>query len=291
MKVLASSVVRSSSKGSNHGGLYVVDTESGAVEQKVSRDDTGIDFSGRGGERGLRGLEVYDGSVFCAAANSIHEYDLDSWEKLGEYSCPALEDAHETDRLHSDIYVTSTSQNGVVLFNADACSFQGVLGVDEDLERTRFQSSMRVLPYGDEHHINSVQVVDGRGVFVAGTRMEYIYNISGNRAKRVEHIPKGTHNARIYDRGVCYNATTGEYTHVFGKDLDPTHDRTYEDIDDRIATANWLRGLEVVGGKAVIGCSPAQVVVMDVAEERVEDRIWISENVRNAIHGIKVLER
>lgn len=290
MRVLVSTVIRSSSKGAEHGGLYVVDAETGDAEQVVSRDDTGIDFSGRGGERGLRGIEVFEGSAFCAAADTLHEYDLGTWEKAGEYGCPALEGAHEVDRHGSDLWVTSTGQNGVVLFDMRARKFQGVLGVDEEMERTRFQSARRPLPYGDAHHINSVQAVDGRGIFVAGTRTEYIYNISGNGVKREAHVGKGTHNAQLIDGEPCYNATADCYTQIGGRRLDPTHGETYDHVDDKVATGNWLRGLDVVGGKAVIGCSPAQVVVADIESGNVLNRAWISENVRNATHGLKVLE-
>ena len=57
-KLIATSVVRGSQKGQSHGGVYVIDFDSQTVEQKVDWNTGEIDFTGRGWDRGLRGIEL-----------------------------------------------------------------------------------------------------------------------------------------------------------------------------------------------------------------------------------------
>ena len=59
-KLIATSVVRGSQKGQSHGGVYVIDFDSETVEQKVDWNTGEIDFTGRGWDRGLRGIEFTD---------------------------------------------------------------------------------------------------------------------------------------------------------------------------------------------------------------------------------------
>ena len=50
-KLIATSVVRGSQQGESHGGIYLVDFEKQIAELMVDRDDSGIDFTGRGWDR------------------------------------------------------------------------------------------------------------------------------------------------------------------------------------------------------------------------------------------------
>ena len=59
-KLIATSVVRGSQKGESHGGVFTLDFEQQTVEQQVDWNTGEIDFSGRGADRGLRGI-CFDG--------------------------------------------------------------------------------------------------------------------------------------------------------------------------------------------------------------------------------------
>jgi len=54
--IIATSVVRGSQQGESHGGVYLVDFERQDARIMVDWNDSGIDFTGRGWDRGLRGL-------------------------------------------------------------------------------------------------------------------------------------------------------------------------------------------------------------------------------------------
>ena len=62
--ILATSVVRGSQQGESHGGIYLVDFENQAAKIMVDWNDSGIDFSGRGWDRGLRGIEFNGDDIF-----------------------------------------------------------------------------------------------------------------------------------------------------------------------------------------------------------------------------------
>ncbi len=62
--VIATSVVRGSQQGESHGGIYLVDFEKQDAKIMVDWNESNIDFSGRGWDRGLRGIEFY-GDEIC----------------------------------------------------------------------------------------------------------------------------------------------------------------------------------------------------------------------------------
>ena len=96
-KLVTTSVVRGSEKGQSHGGLYIVDFAAGKVEQKLDWNTIDIDFTGRGWDRGLRGIEFNDNEVFVAASDELFCYSPE-FEPLGSYTNPYLRHCHEISR-------------------------------------------------------------------------------------------------------------------------------------------------------------------------------------------------
>ena len=74
--IIATSVVRGSQQGESHGGIYLVDFEKQVANLVIDWDDSGIDFTGRGWDRGLRGIEFRRDEIFIAASDEIFVYDL-----------------------------------------------------------------------------------------------------------------------------------------------------------------------------------------------------------------------
>jgi hypothetical protein len=69
--VIATSVVRGSQQGESHGGIYLVDFEKQDAKIMVDWNESNIDFSGRGWDRGLRGIEFYGDEIFIAASDEL----------------------------------------------------------------------------------------------------------------------------------------------------------------------------------------------------------------------------
>ena len=74
MKLLTTSVVRGSSQGESHGGVYLLDLEAGTARQTLDWNTAEIDWQGRGWDRGLRGI-AFDGDVvYIAASDELFAY-------------------------------------------------------------------------------------------------------------------------------------------------------------------------------------------------------------------------
>ena len=66
-KFIATSVVRGSQQEKSHGGVYTIDFETQTGEQHVDWNTSGIEFDGRGVERGLRGITFDGDDIYIAA--------------------------------------------------------------------------------------------------------------------------------------------------------------------------------------------------------------------------------
>src|SRR6266446_3085669 len=59
-RVIATSVVRSAHQGESHGGVYLIDLNSGQYDQIIDWNDESINWEGRGGDRGLHGIAFHN---------------------------------------------------------------------------------------------------------------------------------------------------------------------------------------------------------------------------------------
>ena len=69
--LIASSVVRGSQKGQSHGGVFLVDFANRSAKQMLDWNSGDIDFTGRGWDRGLRGIAFTDDAVWIAASDEL----------------------------------------------------------------------------------------------------------------------------------------------------------------------------------------------------------------------------
>ena len=65
--LIATSVVRGSQQGESHGGVYTIDFDKQKLDQHVDWNTSEINFSGRGADRGLRGISLDNDDVLVAA--------------------------------------------------------------------------------------------------------------------------------------------------------------------------------------------------------------------------------
>jgi len=75
--VITTSVIRSAHQGDSHGGIYLVDLNSGDFRQVVDWNDPSINWEGRGMDRGLRGIAFFQDEIYIAASDQIFVYDMD----------------------------------------------------------------------------------------------------------------------------------------------------------------------------------------------------------------------
>ena len=121
-KIIATSVVRGSQQGESHGGVYLIDFEHQDARIMVDWNDSEIDFSGRGWDRGLRGIEFNDDEIFIAASDELFVYDQ-AFSIKRSYKNPFLKHAHEIYKFENLLFITSTGFDSLLVFDLERDEF------------------------------------------------------------------------------------------------------------------------------------------------------------------------
>lgn len=310
--VICSSVIRASCKGEAHGGLYLVDMEHSRVKQVLEYNDDNIDWSGRGGERGLRGIAFNDGKIYVASNDKVIVMS-DSFDLLGMIENEYMSGCHEICIYNHQLYITSTDFDSILIYDLNLCKFVMAInivrkkGISDKISgifrQCRYVSTIfnPMEPSGpskkDTVHINNV-FADDRGVFVSGVRIDSLLWVQDGVVGDYVSLPYGTHNASPVHDGAMFNDTAnngmclvdrkGEVLSRFNL---PVFDGVIlrdAGMDEKVARKGFARGLCRWDGGWFAGVSPATVsVYVDGRSEPVK-AVNLSSDVRNAIHGLEV---
>jgi hypothetical protein len=299
-RLLVSSVVRGSQQGDSHGGVYLVDLNAQAAEQVLDWNDGSIDFEGRGGDRGLRGIVIVGEEIFLAASDELFVFDRQFRRKVS-YRNAYLKHCHEMSLHGGKLYLTSTGFDA--LLRMDLASRRFDLGMKLSSEggavnvRAFDPNAAGGPAAGNLLHINNVHV-DESGVFASGRNLPALVQITRTAVGPVAPLPKGTHNARPFRGGVLFNDTDSDavvWARSGGRVAVPVprHDPealTHVDADEfGIARQGFGRGLCVLSERLVAaGSSPTTVAVHDIEAGRQVTQLNVTMDVRNAAHGIAV---
>ncbi len=318
--VVASSVIRSTRKGDSHGGVYIVDMANGTAEQVIDWDRMDISWEGRGLDRGLRGIVIYDDKIFLAASNEFFVYDK-KFNLIESFRNRYLNHCHEISLDGNRLYLASTGYDSVLEFNIDTGVFtQGyclrytpVGDLLEKASRVAFGGSGAVFPLPrlmrfdpnadggpdekDTVHINNVHVENGK-LFVSGVGLCRILQMSDAGISVFARVPYGTHNARPYLDGVLYNNTKNNEV-VFADRKGTVRDRynvKAYDHDQLLmghtpkdhARQSFARGLCVRDGLIICGSSPATISAYTPGTAQPVRSVNLTMDVRNAIHGLEL---
>lgn len=299
-KLIATSVVRGSQQGESHGGVYTVDFEKRDVWQHVDWNRSGIDFEGRGADRGLRGIALHGEDIYIAASDELFRYDRE-FRVQSAFRNRHLKHCHEICRKDQLIFLSSTGFDSLLAFDADQEKF--VWGFHLIRQRNQWaghafdpNSNKGPLPV-NECHINMVHV-DHAGIYLSGLRTNALLHLDRNfEITEVCALPPGAHNARPYRDGVLFNDTESDCVRYAGRDGKnlafqiATYDESeieFAGLDDsRIARQGFGRGLCPVGARFVAGgSSPSTVSLYDFDAGRKIGSVNLTMDIRNAIHGL-----
>lgn len=122
--IITSSVIRGADQGDSHGGVYLIDLEKDKVKKVLDWNTTDIDWAGRGGDRGLRGIALFEDKVYMAASDEIYVFDR-KFRMLSSIRHPLLKHCHETFLDGSLLYITSTGFNAVLVLDLESEDFVG----------------------------------------------------------------------------------------------------------------------------------------------------------------------
>jgi hypothetical protein len=300
-KIVASCAVRASNHGDTHGGLFVVDLESGTYDMVVKWNQK-IDFHGRGAERGLRGVVKHNDCYYVAASSNLLKFDKD-FRVLKNLENTYLKYVHEICLDDKNvIWLASTGFDALVRYSLDKERFvesyqlnQGGGGY------TAFDPKLdNQINHRDAFHLNSVTSYRGM-VFFCGVQMNHLGSL-GPGGKWIHHgtVPAGTHNAQMFSPGkFIMNHTQGHsvrITNTSGKVLRsgsvrkiPKAALVNSGLKENIAQQPFARGLLVTDKYIVGGSSPAMITVYDRQTMRTIKEIRMSNDIRYTIHGITEL--
>ena len=322
-KVICSSVVRTSQQGESHGGIYLVDLQNGETREVLNWNDEKINWEGRGGDRGLRGIAFYDGLILCAASNELLFFNRD-FDIVERYSNAYLQHCHEIAVEGGTLYLSSTGFDSVLTFDLASRSFQWGYCLRKRYKKNavfRAARKYRLLPVawmyrfskfhcnesngperGDSTHINNVFARNGR-VFFSGTELNCLYEIDKNGQLSVKSpIHSGTHNVQLVGDYIIYNNTKNdcisaipieakkgnepfEFPHPEVEQAQLQHGDAPKDH----ARSNFARGLCSTGDLLIGGTSPSTLHVYSLSEKKLLKSVVLSRDVRNAIHGLEIV--
>jgi hypothetical protein len=312
-RVIASSVVRSAHQGESHGGVYLIDFESGATRQVIDWDDPAISWEGRGEDRGLRGIAFHGGQVYLAASDEIFVYDP-SFRLVKSLRNRYLKHTHEIFVREDMLYATSTGFDSIIGYDLARERFVSGLCLRFGLaERVRRKLGSAPLPTlvrfdpeggrgpapGDTTHVNNVFVREGE-VFSSGRSLGHVVSTRGGRSSSFARVPYGTHNARPFREGVLFNHTGSDrlvHADRGGRVLRSWPIVHYEPRKLQFASLGsdqarqaFGRGLAVMEEEnlLVAGSSPATVTLYRFDRPEPMKSINLTMDVRNAIHGLEV---
>ena len=302
VKLVATSVVRGSRQGESHGGIYVVDLDNDDVYQAIDWSKPDIDWQGRGGDRGLRGIAFHEDRVFVVASDELYEY-TPNFELVTSYRNPYLKHCHEICVHEHHLFITSTAFDSILAFNLETSAFDKAFMVKSDgrnLTMGQYNPNSEAGPLPmNKLHINNVFCEKG-GMYIAGLRTKGLLLYNGKRLGLSTTLPSGTHNARPFRDGILFNDTESnklryatrsrENDCAFSVPLYSNAELQKTEMDDvRIARQGFGRGLCAISDTLIAaGSSPATVALYDLDKKKMDRAINFSKDVRNTIHTVAV---
>ena len=298
--LIATSVVRGSHQGESHGGIYLINLETGQILQPVDWNTIDIDWRGRGWDRGLRGIAFHQDNIYVAASDELFVFDQ-AFNILASYRNPYLKHCHEICVHEHHLFLTSTGYDSILGFNLETASFDWAFKILTD--GTIFRAK-RFDPIGDDGpllinklHLNNIHC-DSRGMYISGTKTGALLKFNGKAVGVMSTLPIGVHNARPFLDGVLFNDTRSDAIRfespsarkAFRVPRLAPHKLTHTHADDsRLARQGFARGLCPISDKDIAaGSSPSTVSIYNLDEPRPIKAVNLSLDVRNAIHGLKV---
>ncbi len=301
-KFIATSVVRGSQQGESHGGVYTVDFEQQTGEQHVDWNTTDIDFDGRGGDRGLRGIAFDGDDIYIAASDELFCYDR-NFKVSNSYRNSYLKHCHEIVRKDRHLFLTSTGFDSLLSFNLDTKKFEWGFRLLRQYEKWTgyvFDPRKTMGPRAEnDFHINMVHV-DDSGIYFCGMRTESLLQLDKDwDVFEYCNLPSGAHNGRPWRDGVLFNDTASDHVRYVPRDGQQQAFKivTYDDAniefagvdDSKIARQGFGRGLCVIDDRFIAaGSSPSTISLYDTASSEKVASVNLSMDIRNAIHGLEV---
>jgi len=297
MKVLASSVIRSTHRGDSHGGLYIVDTDKRTFEQVLDWDfeDIRWDLS-LGGDRGLRGLIFHNDLLYAAGARHLFVFNK-SFELVNQYEHPLLDGTHELAIENNVIYNISNCFDAILALNLDTGKWTWGMQHIKHHWPQFFDPETEIVRRADTLHLDSISIKNNV-VYYAGSTTENLYGVHMySESVRAEILlyHKNTHNAQFWKDGIVFNRSLESDTNYQVNNQlvqhwpTPKCDRsklTNDGLPADHARAEYTRGMVLGKDSICIGTSPACVHEFVLGQEEPISTVRLTYDIRNSICGM-----
>jgi hypothetical protein len=315
--VVFSSVVRSTQKAESHGGVYLLDLETEELTQVIDWNDQTIDFTQRGGDRGLRGIAFHGDRLFLAAADEIMVYD-GGFVLQQTIKNRYLRHCHEINVGGDKLFLGSVGYDSILEYDIAAERFTAgyCIRYSRFMRRLRRKSrdgiqlrprpTLRVFDPesddgpepGDTAH-PSFPWWDGERLLVAGGGLGHIYAVQRNRLRRVARIPYESHNAHPFRGGLLMNHSPthrmmftdmrGRIQRTWPVPRYPEDELEYANVPQDHAYQGFCRGIAHTDhGLIVQGSSPATINVFRWDPPELVKSVNVTMDVRNSVHGLEI---
>jgi len=302
-KLITTSVVRGSSQGESHGGVYLVDLKAQTIVQTIDWDKADIDWQGRGWDRGLRGIAFDGNTIYIAASDELFAYTR-KFRLIGSWRNTYLRHCHEICVYQRTLFLTSTGFDSILAFDLDNKKFHWAIHIkkkESQFTGTVYDPESNEGPIMlNKLHINNVFTHD-HGMYISGLHTGGMLHFNGKEVNMAVELPAGSHNARPFRNGVLFNDSQADALRYSGAG-EGNEDRAMRvpkyspeqlqntGMDDSgVARQGFARGLCVLSESVVAGgSSPSTISVYDLAANLPVLSVALTMDVRNAIHGLEV---
>jgi len=302
--VLASSVIRSSFQGESHGGIYRINLETNQGQQILDWNNPAINWEGRGGDRGIRGMAFFGHTLYAVAGQELFAFQEDENRQLhavASYTNPYLSYTHECWRHKDKLFICSDGTNSILVF--DLVKKEWIKGTFQDRHTSPksywFDPNTEDYknPEGGFMHLDTVYA-DDEYLYYTGAFSPNLWKkrLDSNETVRCPLVHGNTHNARPWRDGFLYNLSAehktiwekdGEVVEEWNTPLYKTEDMVNTHLPNDHARQGYTRGMVTYDDYVIVGTSPATINVFKCgAGSEPLKSIQLSRDIRNAICGM-----
>lgn len=306
--ILASSVIRSTHRGDSHGGIYSVNLETDEVKQLLDWNNPNINWEGRGGDRGIRGLAFWGDLLYAVAGNELFSFKFVGGKLIMEdcYDSPYLTLTHEAWRHGTKLYICAGGTDSILVFDLVAKEWEGSWYHDKDSHPDAY--SFDPLNNEDSHktfiggfmHLDSVYANDDY-MWYSGAYTDGLWrkDLRNGRTKKFKLVYADTHNARPYKGGFVYNLsrlskTIWEQDGIVVSEWDtpkrPLSELTNTGLPQDCAVQGYTRGMVTYNEYVITGTSPAAINVFSIGQKDPVKTVNLTNDIRNSICGMVISE-
>ena len=261
----------------------------------------------RGGNRGARGLTVYNNTLYVATATVIRKYDL-NLNYLGEIKNKKLAGLHS---IHADkhgILALSTLHDLVIKVDYSGNTLWQWHGHRSNLLQKKFKFNARAIDFNVYNKNETImqQYINADRLHFSGSCVHNnrIFVLSGKRGCIIEicsptkdkiYLHDNTLNSAhdiVFIKDLMYvNSTRNQNVHVYRRNnhIKTIHSEIHKPRKkvNQFSTVGWQRGLcKYNESTLLVGTSPLTVFLLDVNTGKVKYKKKLDSDVKHCSYSL-----